>query len=314
MTTINQILNEVLLQIFRSLPPNNQLVCASVCRNWRTLARGVYFSEINIIPDTRVVRLGYCLQRTGGFVRSLTIAAIPSIRPETIIRLIRSCLSLFELELASVYCRRFCESGLTLDKLKSVSVHPVSRNHHMSIFHSLYRIAYRHRRSFEKLYISFTNDVVLQQEFGGVMNYLSQFENLGHLTLDNGDGTAPTVYFDTLLNTCRTLEELYIGYSYPLYSPAMVQVGRRTSYPSMRRLELLYFYFLGVILNVEDFQSEIRNSLYYQTLVLILRRRHVVYITIQWNYGVYTRYGVSTDGCLYGVLLIYGGLLLALIC
>ncbi|GAA5796929.1 hypothetical protein HPULCUR_002307 [Helicostylum pulchrum] len=223
MTTINHLSNEVLLQIFRSLPSNNQLVCASACRNWRTLARGVYFSEINITPDTRFVRLSYCLQSTGDFVRSLTIVALRSIETEAIIRLVRSCHYLFELKLDSIYCRRFCESGLTLSRLKTFSVLLEANNHHNNIFHYLYRIAYRHRRSIEKLYIPYTNDVVLQQEFGGVMNYLSQFENLRHLTLHNGDRNAPVVYFDTLLNTCRTLEELYTGYAYPLYPPAMVQ-------------------------------------------------------------------------------------------
>ncbi|KAI8077158.1 hypothetical protein BDF21DRAFT_400326 [Thamnidium elegans] len=112
-----------------------------------------------------------------------------------------------------------------------------SANQYKNTYQYLYRIAYKHHDSTENLNIPYTNDQVLQQKFDGIMTYMCHFENVKSLRLLKGDRSSPVVYFDTLLNSCITLEKISIEYFSPLYPPTMVQ----TYYPSMRRLEIVLY-------------------------------------------------------------------------
>lgn len=243
MSSQPQLAPELLVHIFYLLPPPSRRVCLSVCRSWRDMAKVAYFSEISVLNNTDVSNLTTTLQTNEGFVKSMKIDYNRRLIYPLFIELITACPSLLRLKLNPLYCHWFSRSGLTLRKLKSVSPYDISTTTIglQSCYRNLYRIAHRHSSSIEDLTIRYSNDLVIQREFNGVMEYLSRFETLKYLKLVNGHLTSPD-YFDTVLTSCKTLQELYINYSNPLYPPATTVSNEleRMKYTSMRRLGIMF--------------------------------------------------------------------------
>ncbi|KAG2231073.1 hypothetical protein BDF21DRAFT_409055 [Thamnidium elegans] len=237
MSTKCHLAPELLEQIFHFLPHTTQRVCLSVCKSWYITAKPIYFLRINVLSNTNLSKLITSLQTTGPFVQSLTVKAHNrQVTYEGLMGLIIACPFLLQLKLDSIYFEWVWLEGLELNRLKSVSIGDVSwrLGNDNQYF---YRVAYRHRNSIEDLHIPCTCDQVLQQEFSCIMEYLSHFENLKRLKLVNGSQSVP-VYFDTLLNNCKTLEMLVIELGHPLYPPTESSTKLKPVYKSMRQLEI----------------------------------------------------------------------------
>lgn len=237
MSTQPHLAPELLVRIFHFLPPATQLACLSVCKSWHATAKPMYFSQISLLPKTNVSLLTSSLQTTGVFVQSLTVKAHNrQLTYERFKDLILCCPSLLQLTLDTVYFEWVWLEGLQLNRVKSVSIGDVSwRLGNDNRY--FYRVAYQHRNSIEDLHIPCTCDQALQDEFEGTLKYLSHFENLKCLRLIHGSQSVP-VYFDTLLNTCKTLETLVIELGHPLYPPTASSLSTRPKsvYKSMRQL------------------------------------------------------------------------------
>lgn len=145
----------MLLRIFHFLPHPTLLITTAVSLRWQPLARSVYFSRVVVTQDTRAIRLARDLRIIGQSVTSLSILPGARLtRSITLINLIRRCPFLLELELASaLQCKWFWDSDITLNRLRSVNVQQMSENHPGRVTRFLHSIAYRHRGTFERLYI-----------------------------------------------------------------------------------------------------------------------------------------------------------------
>ncbi|KAI9247010.1 hypothetical protein EDC94DRAFT_699032 [Helicostylum pulchrum] len=269
MSTQSHLAPELLEQIFYLLPPTTQRVCLLVCKNWYTTVKPIYFSRISLLPYTNLSKVITGLQTTGDFVQSLTIEKNIQVTQEGLIRLITSCPSLLQLHAVSLYFKWVWLDGLELKRLNSVSIVGERFWTTPESYRYFYRVAYQHRGSIEDLHIPCTGDQELQDGFDGIIKYLSCFEKLKHLTLIDKYGHGPVVYFDTLLNTCKTLETLVIKLGHPLYSPTTVSNEQTiTPFPSMRRLDIFlegfsaeYLqYIIDRFVNITELDVFIRQS------------------------------------------------------
>lgn len=218
MSTQSHLASELLEQIFYLLPQKTQGVCLFVCKNWYTTVKPIYFSRISVLANTDLSKVLTSVQTTGDLVQPLTINDNKQVTQEVLIRLVTLCPFLLQLYANAICFKWVWLGGLELKRLNSVSI---VESDYWGIRHSnkkFYRVAYQHRDSIENLYMPFTHDEELRDEFDGIMKYVTGFEKIRRLTITDGEERLP-IYLDTLLNGCKAIEMLEVRLCHTLYPP-----------------------------------------------------------------------------------------------
>lgn len=259
--------SEILFRIFRETSKETQITLQYVCKAWYYPARQVCFYSIHLQDKINVSQLIYCLESAGNLVKSLKIDQHTELCKQEMISLIHTCPELQELQIFnnSNYFQWLLQDDVLVNRLKSLSVMGRISWRSNGTNEYFYRLAHKYKSYLEKLEIILTCSPVFQQEFGGIMNYVSSFENLKHLIMMDGSRNV-LVYFDQLLNICHGLENLKIGLGHPLFDPALGNPSL-VPYPTMHQVDIFlpkfsisYFkYMMHRFVNLNEFHVRINQ-------------------------------------------------------
>ncbi|KAI9247009.1 hypothetical protein EDC94DRAFT_686287 [Helicostylum pulchrum] len=296
MSTKYNLASELLHQIFQLVPPDAQNTCQSVCKSWHPVAKKVYFSQVHLTQRTDPSKLMLILKTSGHLVQSLTINTNNILTFQGFSCLVKYCPLLSELDLYHTYFKwLWLDSSIVPKRIKVISINgDASFETHKYFYYAAHRFCH----SIEKIYIRYATHLVLQREYGGIIQYLSQFENLKSLRLADvirGSRSIPA-YFDNVLTACQKLEKLDIEFGHSLYAPSTAVVsGNQTTrtpyYPSMRRLKINFTKFSTgylqyimdrfiklIQLEVHIYQHDIDREEDKQEVCYFVRRKFIPFI------------------------------------
>ncbi|KAG1450499.1 hypothetical protein G6F56_008332 [Rhizopus delemar] len=226
--------NEVLLYIFSLLNPSDQLNCQQVCQTWHSLARRIFYRQVNV-NSQNLLQLLKCFDghhfAPFQYIQSLSITEYPyannqrTLTQEEFIRLLRYCSPRhFKLSLDSIYWNYL--QDFEFDQLDYLPPRRLPKRA-MGYYQTLYRLSHR----LSRLVVHASCDDWILDEFGHLFNYLGHFPHLQQLSITAGSARSK-VPLDLVLKKCVRLTHLVYHLDQPW------QPLNRTAYPTLRELDI----------------------------------------------------------------------------
>ncbi|CEI88691.1 hypothetical protein RMCBS344292_03071 [Rhizopus microsporus] len=251
MPSIIYIPREILVSILKSLSKTDQFTCQRVCKSWSEVARRFCYEEVTV-DNTNTVALLRCFDISGQsmhpvflYTKSLNIECCTcpnhehNLTYEEFERLIQYCTRLEKLSMTlySIYWQYLSNiKDIRLDRIQTLIYPGPYRGRIARAADGYYGSLYLFRAQLHTLVIHCSCDSWIQQSFGHLLNYLSLFPNLKHLSISAGSQKT-MIYLHDLLQACPTLTKLSFGLDHPFYAPNAIH-DELTSYPTLEELDI----------------------------------------------------------------------------